>query len=263
MASSKPRPAHRFLQRIRAICFGWYSFWWTSLWFVIGLATLLPAPRSGRVSYVMFRLWAKGFLAGFGGGVTVEHAERISKSTPRLIVANHTSWLDPPALLAAMPSKLRFILKRELMSVPFVGWYTALAGHYLLDREDPRAAKALMEKAVRRIRRYGFSPIVYPEGTRSPDGTLAPFKPGAFQMALDAGIDVQPVAILESNAMMPRGANAPVRAGDMIIRVGEPIPTAGLEGSRGRRELAEKATAALLALGVPPAKGTTPAAPSA
>lgn len=219
--------------------------------FMLGLITLIPAPRSGRFSYLMFRIWAKGFLGGFGGGVTVEHFDRIDKNTPRLIVANHTSWLDPPALLAAMPSKLRFILKRELMAVPFVGWYTSLAGHYLLDREDPRAAKRLMEKAVVRVKRYGLSPMIYPEGTRSDDGGLLPLKPGAFQMALDAGIEVQPVAILGSHEMMPRGTNAPQHAGDLIIRIGKPISTQGLKGGKGRRELADKATEALIALGVP------------
>ncbi len=260
--ASSVRPAGPFLQRIRAICFGWYSFFWTGFCFVFGCLALLPAPRSGRLSYRVFKIWARGFLAGFGGGVRVEHADRVDRKVPRLIVANHTSWLDPPALIVALPTELRFILKRELLTVPFVGWYTHVAGHYLLDREDPRAAKRLMQKAVDNIHRFAYSPIIYPEGTRSDDGKLAELKPGAFQMAIDAGIEVQPVAILGSSSMMPRGTNSPRHAGDMIIRVGEPISTEGLKGGRGRRALADKATEALLALGVPPSTGSGPDGPS-
>jgi 1-acyl-sn-glycerol-3-phosphate acyltransferase len=235
---------------IRGVCFAWFCFFWTAFCFCCGVLALIPAPRSGRLSYHVFRFWGWGFLFGFGAGVRVENGERLATDKPRLVVANHASWVDPPALLAARGLRLRFILKKELMKVPFVGWYSRLAGHYLLDREDPRAAKALMARAVANSRKYGFHPLVFPEGTRSKDGRLGELKPGSFQLAIDGDMEIQPIAILGSYAMMPSGTSSPRHAGEIVLRIGEPIPVEGLKGSRGRRELAARVAEALHALGV-------------
>jgi 1-acyl-sn-glycerol-3-phosphate acyltransferase len=238
------------LAALRAACFGLVSFTWTGLCFGVALLALCLAPRSGRAAHAVARLWAWGFLACFGGGIRVEHAERFAPRSPRLIVANHASWLDPPALLLAFPGQLRFVLKQELLSVPFIGWYARLAGHFLLDRANPREGKRVLEKAVGRARRHGLSPAVFPEGTRTRDGRLAPLKAGVFQLALEAGIAIQPVAILGSWDMMPRSAKAPRHAGEILLRVGEAIPVDGLAGSPGRRVLAERVERAFRDLGV-------------
>lgn len=222
-------------------------------WFLGSLLVLLQ-PRTGRWSMWIGRVWARAVLVAAGAHLEVEHAERFSSDEVRLIVGNHTSFLDPPAFIAAVPGNLRFILKKELARMPFIGWYCRIAGHFFLDRKDPRAGQVLMAKAVERAKARKLTPIIFPEGTRSPDGRLQPLKAGSFKLAVEGGFPVQPVAILGTNAIMPKGALGPRRRGRAVMRVGEPIPTADLKemkGSTGRKLLAARTYEALLALGVP------------
>jgi 1-acyl-sn-glycerol-3-phosphate acyltransferase len=213
---------------------------------------LLFAPRTGRVANAVERVWGRLFVASAGGRLRVEGVERVDRRRARMFVANHASFLDPPALIAALPVPLRFVLKKELGRIPIAGWYMALSGHFMLDRSDPRAGLDVMRRAVERARRHGLCPVVFPEGTRSPDGRLGDWKPGAFQLAIDGGLDVQPVAILGSHAILPKRTLAPRRGGTIVLRVGDPIPVEGHAGSAGRKALADRARAALLSLGVPP-----------
>lgn len=238
------------LVALRAACYGYVSFVWTFVCFVLAVLAIPLAPRSARISHAVARLWAKGYLASFGASVRVEHAERLAPDRVRLIVANHASWLDPPALIAALPVQVRFVLKRELLRVPFIGWYARLAGHFLLDRSNPREGKRVLERAVARARAHGLVPVLFPEGTRTHDGRLAPLKSGSFQLAIAAGIDVQPIAVLDTYEMLPRGAAFPRHSGPIRLRVGAPISVEGHVGNPGRRALAEQVRNALLELGV-------------
>src|SRR5205814_415332 len=106
----------------------------------------------------------------------------------------------------------------------------------------------LMEKAAARMRRRRISPLVFPEGTRSRDGHLQPLKGGAFFLPLSADVAVQPVAILGSHAILPKGAWGPRRGGTIEVRVGDPIPTAGRGGAPARKALSSEVRAALVAL---------------
>ncbi len=243
--------ARRILRFLRATSFVYVGFLWTMLCFVLGMLCLIPAPRSGRIAHFVLRMWGRGTLALGGVGLRVEGPGTLKgHAVPRMIVANHASYLDPPALGAVFPGQLRFVLKQELMRLPFVGWYAKFAGHFLLDRGNPREGKRVLDRAIARAKRYGLCPLVFPEGTRTRDGKLAPLKTGAFQLALAPGIPVQPVAILHTYDLMPRGVTAPRRAGTVVVRVGEPIPVEGLKGSPGRKILAEKVRVALAELGV-------------
>jgi 1-acyl-sn-glycerol-3-phosphate acyltransferase len=168
-----------------------------------------------------------------------------------MVVANHTSWLDPPALFVALPVQVRYVMKRELSRLPFLGWYVLLGGHFFLDRADPREGVEVLRRATERARRHRLVPTLFPEGTRSPDGRLAPFRTGAFQLAIAGGLDVQPVAILGAHEIFPKRARGPRRGGTVRVRVGETIPVEGLSGSAGRRVLGERVRAELLRLGVP------------
>ena len=240
----------RIFRFLRAACFLYVAFLWTLLAFVIGMLLLLPAPRSGRIAHFVLRAWGRGLLAMAGIRLQVEGPGHFDGSEVRMLVANHASYLDPPALGAAFPGQLRFVLKQELLRLPFIGWYSKYAGHFLLDRDNPREGKRVLDRAVARAKRYRLSPLVFAEGTRTRDGKLAEFKTGAFQLALSAGIAVQPVAVLGSYDLMPRGAAAPSRSGTITLRVGEPIPVDGLKGSPGRKALAAKVREALHAMGV-------------
>jgi 1-acyl-sn-glycerol-3-phosphate acyltransferase len=141
-------------------------------------------------------------------------------------MANHASMVDIWAVFVAIPSSFRFIAKKQLSQIPLFGWAMSAGRFIFIDRQNPLAARRTMDEAARRIR-SGQSVVIFPEGTRTRDGRLLPFKKGGFHLAIDSDAAIVPVAIRGSHAVMPRGA-ALIGAGTVSIEVGEPIPTAGL-----------------------------------
>lgn len=236
---------------VRKLAFGWFSFWHSMLFFVLATATLPLPPRPGRVSYAVVQMWSRLIIGMTGCRLRVENAERWVPDESRMIVANHCSWYDPPAVWQSFPGQVRFVLKKELTKVPFIGWYSGWAGHFLLDRANPREGMALMKRAIERAHKYNLSPVVFPEGTRSPDGKLKELRAGAFQLAISGKMSVQPVAILGSFAAWPKGFSYVRRCREIVVRVGEPIDTTPYKGSSGRKQLAAKVRQALIDLGVP------------
>ncbi|MHC5011290.1 MAG: lysophospholipid acyltransferase family protein [Planctomycetota bacterium] len=249
MGTAREVPAR--LVFLRGVVFAVLATILTALGWFIATVLLVVDPRRAWLSSRAASLWGRSILVVAGGSLEVEGAERLASGEARLLVANHASYLDPAVMLAVFPGPLRFFLKKELGHLPFIGWYTRAAGHFLLDRSSARAGHDLIERAMKRARRYALSPIVFPEGTRSRDGRLQVLKPGAFQLAIGSGVAVQPVAILGTHPIMPKGSLGPRRGGTIRVRIGEPIPTADLEGSAGRKHLAVRVREALLALGVP------------
>lgn len=223
----------------------------TATAWVLGVLGWLLDPVKRRPSDWVLRGWGRALLWGAGVRVVLEGRERLAPGTARVLVCNHASWFDPPLLGAVSPGPLRFVLKHELIRLPFVGWHAWLTGHFLIDRDDPRAGLALLERAVGVLRRQPLNAVVFPEGTRSADGRLQPLRGGAVQLAMAAGLDLQPLAILGSFDLWPRTSALPRRGGTITVRVGAPIPVAGARGGPGRRALTEAVRASLLALGVP------------
>lgn len=235
----------------------------TGFCFVVCLVGLLPAPRSGRIAHASARAWARTMLWAAGARIVVTGTEHLSPDEPRVIVSNHASYLDIPAVLWAFPGQLRIIARRNLIWLPFIGWYILLAGHFFIDRDDPRQALGLMERAAARMRRHRLSALIFPEGTRSRDGRLAALKPGAFHLAGTIGVAIQPAAILGTRPILPKEQWAPRRGGVVEVRFGPAIPTAGRSGAPARRALASETRAAFLALGVPDGVPAPPDAPPA
>ena len=244
---------------VRALAFLVLAPVLTAVFFALCCVGLLFDPVRGSVGHAISRVWARSILLAAGARLVVTGAEHFAPGEARVVVANHASYLDIPAMLAAFPGPLRIVARRSLAWLPFIGWYIFLQGHFFLDRDDPRQALALMERAAARMRRRRISPLVYPEGTRSRDGRLQVLKAGAFFLPLRAQVPVQPVAILGSREILPKGAWAPRRGGTIEVRVGDAIPTAGRGGAPSRKALAAEVRASLLALGVP-AGDATPAA---
>lgn len=236
---------------LRGVSFHILAVLTTALGWLNCLLALPFSPRRGRLVSRMESLWGRAVVISAGVEITVEGREHLDPTEARVLVANHTSYLDPPLLLGVFPGTLRFVMKEELKKLPFIGWHVRYAGHFLLDRENPREGRRLLQGAVERARRYGISAVVFAEGTRGPGDALQPFKPGAFLLALAGPLPVQPVAILGTHRVLPRGAARPLRHGKVTVRIGPPIPTAHLKGGRGRKELAEQTRQALLDLGVP------------
>jgi len=247
---------------VRAVVFAVFAPVVTALGFVFATLALVFDPGRGRASHAVARLWGRAMLAISGARLVVTHGDRFQPDVPRVLVGNHASYLDICALVAAFPGQLRFLARKSLLWLPFIGWYIRLAGHFSIDRDDPRQALALAHTMADRMRRHHKSPMVFPEGTRSRDGRLAALKAGTFHLPVMLSADVQPIAILGSHAILPKGAWFPRRAGTIELRVGAPIATAGLEGSAGRKLLAERTRAALLTLGLPDGLATDGPSPT-
>jgi 1-acyl-sn-glycerol-3-phosphate acyltransferase len=201
---------------------------------------LLSGPRAA--SRVASRYWAPMLLGAAGAKLDLEGADRIDWSRPQVLVANHESMIDVPVLVRAVPVPLRFMLKRELATMPFIGWYARLMGMVFIDRGNARDAKRKLDDAVGKLRE-GATLIAFPEGTRSKDGTVGPFKAGALQVALEAGVPVVPVAIEGAGAILaPSGFR--VRPGTIRVRFGAPIETAGMQ-AQDRNVIAQRAREAI------------------
>jgi 1-acyl-sn-glycerol-3-phosphate acyltransferase len=139
-------------------------------------------------------------------------------------MANHQSNCDPPALLAVLPPVL-VMVKKEFFRVPILGRGMVACGFISVDRRNREQALEAVEKGVQALK-AGKSFLVYPEGTRSPDGRLQRFKKGVFVMAIKAGASIVPISVSGSNKIMPKGKFV-IRPGRVRITFHEPVATEG------------------------------------
>lgn len=218
---------------------------WSAGWISAALATAAITRSPRRSLALARRVWAPGLLVVAGSPLTVTGLEQIDRSRPYLFVANHSSWVDIPALFCALPVDLHFLAKRELARVPFLGGYIRAMGMVFVDRGDARSGSATVGR-VGELLASGRCVLSFPEGTRSRDGRLGPFKSGGFGAALEQGAAVVPVAVVGTGAILPADGFR-VRPGRIQVRIGAPIETAALSPG-ARAELARRARGAVEAL---------------
>ena len=194
---------------------------WHLFWNLLSLAAwIFPPFWDGKHYFYMARhVWAPGLFRIGNSPATFEGREKVDWSKPHVIVANHQGNSDIPLLF--------------------------------IDRYNPQKGRQSIDLVAERIRREELNVVVFPEGTRSPEGTILPFKKGAFLLAIKAQVPIVPVAIFGSGISLPRGsfrisAGAPQRrlhAGPQLAVVGDPIPTAGIDvnDAKARDALAAQA----------------------
>ncbi|MBK7862300.1 MAG: 1-acyl-sn-glycerol-3-phosphate acyltransferase [Archangiaceae bacterium] len=203
-------------------CFLWSAFW-ISAAFVM---TLLTFNRS--IALVMARrIWAPTLIKASGAKFKVEPLPDVDWSQPHIFVMNHQSMIDIPCAFAGLPSNIRFVAKEQLRWIPFLGWYIWMTGMVFVDRRRRSRAVASLEQAGQRIRQ-GATILAYPEGTRSPDGRVMPFKKGPFVLALSAQVPIVPIAIEGSGKVSGKQGVWKLRPAEVRMKVGQPISTAGL-----------------------------------
>ena len=223
---------------------------WGAFWISIALVLRLASGGTAAPLWLARRVWAPGQIAIALARWRVRHRERIAPGRPYLLVANHRSWIDIPAIFVAVPGPVHFLAKRELERVPFLGWYIRAMGMLFVDRGEQRRAIETVARA-RELLLGGAVLASFPEGTRSDPDELHPFRSGGFGAAIDAGAAVLPVALHGSGRILARGGFK-VRPGRIVIEIGEPIETAGL-AQADRAELARRAEAEVARmLGVAP-----------
>jgi 1-acyl-sn-glycerol-3-phosphate acyltransferase len=206
---------------IRFICLNVFIFFHTlvfSLWAIL----LSIFDENGKLCHFYCAVpWAKVVLWICGVKVDVKGLENVDSEVPRVYATNHQSYFDIFALFACLPVSFRFVLKQELMRIPIFGFAMKSAGHVAVDRTDHRKAVKSMDEAAEKMER-GASMVIFPEGTRSEDGRLQPFKTGGFRLAMKAGFDVVPVAIINSRHIVPKGSLR-INKGTFGLNIGQPI----------------------------------------
>ena len=222
-----------------------FTLLWTAGWICLALLVRLLTGGSRWPLRMASRCWAPGLLHGAGARLEVHGLERVDWSRPHVFVANHQSMIDICALFRALPVPLRFVLKQELAGVPFVGWYARAMGMVFIERTSARSSARRLHAAADLLRE-GACVCAFPEGTRSRDGRVGPFKGGAFQLAIEAGVSVVPVAIGGSGKVLP-AAGFRVRPGRIVVRIGGPLSTQGMVPHE-RSALAQQAHTAVVAL---------------
>ena len=184
---------------------------------------------TGNSQHRIARVWAKMLLAASFIHVRAEGLEKLDPHGSYVFVANHASFMDIPAILACLPYQFRFFAKKGLYRIPFLGTHLRRAGHLPVDRSSVRASLKSMSAGGRLIAERGTSVLLFPEGGRAPHG-LREFKDGAAYIAIKAGVPVAPIAIVGMRRLLPMGS-IHIRSGYVVLRAGDPIPTAGLKPS--------------------------------
>lgn len=239
---------------IRALRFVW-SFTVLTAWYGGGILVRALGGVRHQPGGVYDRLnqgWATRMMRWNRVQATVEGLERLVPGQPYVHVANHVSFIDIWVLLERLPGSVRFVYKRELGNIPVFGPAMRASGHIAIDRNNRASAFAAYDVAAGSVR-AGTSAMVFAEGTRSRDGRLMAFKKGPFVLAIAAQVPVVPIAILGAFESMPKGSIAP-KSVPVTVRIGEPIPTAGL-GYGDRDALSQRCRAAILAMGVSGKRG--------
>ena len=202
--------------------------------------------KTGDSSMRVGRVWARSLLWITGVRVTVEGLEKIDLSRNYLFCSNHLSYMDTPVVMSNIPAQFRFLAKKGLFQIPFLGTHLSQAGHIPVPLEDPRAAVKTMNTAADVIQKRGISMLIFPEGGRS-DGVLQPFKEGGAFIAIKAGVPLLPIALIGTREVMAMGSPVfhPFRR--VTLRIGDPIPTEGYT-TRDRGQLTEAVREQIVAM---------------
>jgi 1-acyl-sn-glycerol-3-phosphate acyltransferase len=221
--------------------------WWRTVFYLIPAVTVYTIvlgtlsvgasvfDATGNAGHWCARTWAWLILKTTGVRVRVSGLEHLERTRSYVLAANHQSIYDIPIVFTALPLQLRIIAKDSLGRIPFLGWHLRRTGHLLVDRKNPGAG---ILKRMATLIGAANSIIVFPEGTRSVDGSVGRFKGGTFLLAIDSGLPVVPVSIAQSRFVMRRG-QLTVCPGEVTVTIHQPIATAGVTRNQAR-EFAER-----------------------
>ena len=213
-----------------------FHWWRTVFWLIplisvytVVLGTLSLASvfvdRNGSLAHFCARGWSWLILATTGVRVKVTGSHLLESKRSYVFVSNHQSIYDFPILITSIPFQLRIIAKGSLGMFPVIGWHLRYAGHLLIDRT--RAGMAVLNSLAALMRR-GQSLIVFPEGTRSKNEQVLPFRRGLFLVAIKSGLPIVPVAVIGSHRVMAKG-HLETCPGNVEVVIHSPLLTNGLD----------------------------------
>lgn len=191
--------------------------------------------HNGDVFFAYARSWSRKILWLSGVHVVLDGAEHVVPGERYIYAANHTSLFDIPVILAFVPDNVRIMYKQELERIPIFGLGLRLSPFISINRERSRQAAGTLDQAVESMR-TGSSVLVFPEGTRSKDGSLGEFKRGAFTMAVRSGRAIVPMSILGAHKIIPAGGYW-LRGGTVIVTLHKPLAAAQHASREQERDL--------------------------
>jgi 1-acyl-sn-glycerol-3-phosphate acyltransferase len=195
---------------------------------VCGSLSLLSSlfDSRGRWQHGFARLWSWLIVKTSGVRTRVEGLENFAGLETAIFCVNHQSAMDIPILFVNLPVQFRFVAKRSLFKLPFLGWHLTRSGHIPVDRGRPKGARLSLDAAADKIR-AGCSVLLFPEGHRSRDGKMLPFRSGSFYLAIQSGVPIVPITLNGTRAVL-KPDTYHVRSGLTEMIVHPPIPTSAL-----------------------------------
>ena len=204
----------------------------TLLWWMIAapLTALWGFPWTLLTGKIDAMYWTALWIARVGvrmAGIrwTLVGLDQLPMTSNYIFMSNHISNIDPPLLIPLLPRRVTVMVKKELFKLPILGPAMRLADFVPIDRSNREAAIGSVREAANVVRK-GLDMVVFPEGTRSPDGRLLPFKKGSFYLAIDTDVPIVPVTILGTEKLLPKGATL-ARPGTVRVLFHRPIDPKG------------------------------------
>ncbi|MGB6193502.1 MAG: lysophospholipid acyltransferase family protein [Terracidiphilus sp.] len=222
---SRPNPLPRMARWRSNVLRAPFFFAYTALCGTCSLAASL-FDKDGRLQHRLAQLWARGCVLIAGMRLIVRGDETLAHHPVAVYAANHTSYMDTPVIFATLPFQFRILAKKELWTMPFIGWHLNRSGQIPIDTTDAHSTLSSLGAGVKALR-AGMPLFVFPEGSRTPDGTMQPFLSGAAFLAIRAQVPLIPIALSGVYDVLPMHT-AHLYPGPVTLSVGEPISTAGL-----------------------------------
>jgi 1-acyl-sn-glycerol-3-phosphate acyltransferase len=181
--------------------------------------------RLGNPVHIVARIWSKSILFISGIDVSIDGLSNIDPSQSYIYMSNHRSNFDIPVLLGCLPVQFRWLAKAELFKIPIFGRAMRGAGYVKIDRFNRESAFKSIDEVAAKMKN-GVSVMIFPEGTRSEDGVLKPFKKGGFVMAVDSKVPIVPVILRGTRSIMAKGSWR-IHSGNVTLSIEKPIDTTG------------------------------------
>ena len=178
--------------------------------------------KNGKAPRAVQIFWSRSVIRLLLLPIKVTGRENVDPKQSYVFVANHQSFLDVFAVYGWLPNNFKWLMKKEIRRVPFVGTACAVAGHIFVDRSNPRAALQSMEKVKKELV-DGISTVIFPEGTRTKTGEIGRFKQGAFKIAMDMELPVVPITLNGFYKAMPSGQPFANPYSHLSLHIGKPI----------------------------------------
>ena len=211
--------------------------------YAIAVMAHIALFRDTEVFYRYARSWSRMLLRMAGIKLSVEGVEHLVPATRYVYASNHASLFDIPVMIVGIPDNIRIMYKRELVKIPIFGWALSMSPYLAVDRAKSREAASVVEATVNTMRK-GSSVLVFPEGTRSEDGTMGAFKRGAVSLAVKSATPIVPVTLVGTAAVLPARSRKLV-GGSVRVIIHPPEDVGSVESSLQEKALVERLRATI------------------